>query len=46
MLDSHQMQHTASLNVVVLGSLVIIHLLTSKDQPAAATAQQEAAHST
>jgi hypothetical protein len=28
------MQDAATLNVVVFGSLVIIHLLTSKDQPA------------
>lgn len=30
---THQVQHAASLNVVVLGSLVIIHLLAGKNEP-------------
>jgi hypothetical protein len=32
---AHQVQHTAALNVVILCCLVIVHLLSGKDKPAA-----------
>ena len=32
---AYQMQHRASFNVVIPGSLVVVHLLPCKDQPAA-----------
>jgi hypothetical protein len=35
------MQDAASLDVVVLGRLVIIHLLTSKDEPAGQTPRKK-----
>lgn len=31
---AHQVKHRATLDVVVLGLLVIVHLLAGKDQPA------------
>jgi hypothetical protein len=31
--NSHQMQDRASLNVVLLGCLVICHLLSTEDEP-------------
>lgn len=34
LLAAYQMQHRSALDVVLLGSLVIIHLLASKNQPA------------